>query len=83
MTVAHWESFEKGWLADIVEHLKMLNTTKLEADCVDIPELSNLYKTKDRVFTYNETISRVCVPGGLHFIPDDREELSICDLTSA
>lgn len=83
VTVAHWDSFGKGWMTDIVKHLKLSNTTELEADYGEIPDLSTVDKTNDLVFTFNGTTSGVRVPEGLDFIADDREGLSICDATSA
>lgn len=83
VTVAHWDSFGKGWMTDIIKHLKLSDATELEADYGDIPDLSTVNKANDLVFTFNGTTSGVRVPEGLDFIADDREGLSICDATSA
>lgn len=83
VTVAHWDSFGKGWMTDIVKHLKLSDVTELEADYGDIPDLSTVDKSNDLVFTFNGTTSGVRVPEGLDFIADDRTGISICDATSA
>lgn len=83
VTVAHWESFGKGWMTDIIKHLKLPDVTELNADYGDIPDFSSLDKSNDLVFTFNGTTSGVKVPDGLDFIADDRTGITICDATSA
>lgn len=83
--VCHWESFGKGWLTDIVQHLKlgddMVNELTVDA-YGQLPDLSNVSPQHDVVFTLNGTTAGVRAPEGLPFISDDRTGLSICDATS-
>jgi len=77
-----WESFGKGWLNDIVNDLKLQNVNRYEADYGLLPDLSVANGENDIVFTWNGTTSGVKVPNG-HWIPDDRQGLTLCDATSA
>lgn len=80
--VLAWESFGKGWVADIVKHLKLDDVRVLEADYGALPDLHLVDFTRDVVFTWNGTTSGVRVPDG-DWIPDSRAGLTIVDATSA
>jgi phosphoserine aminotransferase len=80
--VCYWESFGKGWMADITKELKIAEVNKYEADYGQLPDLSQVNPAHDVVFTWNGTTSGVKVPNG-DWISDDREGLTICDATSA
>lgn len=77
-----WESFGKGWQADISTQLQLTGVRSFEADYGQLPDLSQANPDNDIVFTWNGTTSGVCVPGG-DWISDDRAGLTICDATSA
>jgi phosphoserine aminotransferase len=77
-----WESFSKGWVEDIVEHLKLKNARAFAADYGAIPDLSQADFSNDVVFAWNGTTSGVCVPDA-DWIATDRKGLTICDATSA
>jgi phosphoserine aminotransferase len=80
--VLAWESFGKGWVADIVQQLKLADVRKLEAPYGRLPDLSAVDFRRDVVFAWNGTTSGVRVPDGT-WIPDSHEGLVICDATSA
>ncbi len=80
--VLAWESFGKGWVTDIVKHLRLPDVRVLEADYGALPDLSLVDFTRDVVLTWNGTTSGVRVPDG-DWIPDDREGLTLVDATSA
>ena len=80
--VLAWESFGKGWVADIVKHLQLPDVRVLEADYGVLPDLSLVDFSRDVVFTWNGTTSGVRVPDG-RWIPADREGLTLIDATSA
>jgi len=82
VTVAAWESFGNVWIQDAVKQLKPANLTVLEADYGDIPELSQIDKGDDIVFTWNGTTSGARIPD-TDWIADDREGVTINDATSA
>lgn len=65
LTVAHWDRFGKEWITDPVKHLELLNTTELEADYADIPNLSISDKTSYLFF--NGTTSGMLVPEETRF----------------
>jgi phosphoserine aminotransferase len=77
-----WESFGKGWVADVVGQLKLADVRRFDADYGDLPDLERIDAARDVVFTWNGTTSGVRVPNG-DWIPADREGLTICDATSA
>lgn len=79
--IAGWESFGKGWVADVVKQLKIADVRVFEADYGELPDLSELDCDRDIVFTWNGTTSGVCVPDG-DWISDERKGLTICDATS-
>ena len=80
--VLAWESFGKGWVTDIVKHLKIGDVRVLEADYGALPDLAAVDFSRDVVFTWNGTTSGVRVPDG-RWIPEDREGLTLVDATSA
>jgi phosphoserine aminotransferase len=77
-----WESFGKGWVADVVQQLKLKDVRTFEADYGALPDLSQADSDRDIVFTWNGTTSGVRVPDG-DWIKADRQGLTICDATSA
>ena len=77
-----WENFGKGWVADVVNQLKLADVRVFEADYGKLPDLSQVDPGRDVVFTWNGTSSGVRVPDGAWISPD-REGLTICDATSA
>ena len=77
-----WESFGKGWVCDIVEHLKLKNARAFVADYGEIPNLARADFDNDVVFAWNGTTSGVRVPNA-DWIAADRKGLTICDATSA
>jgi phosphoserine aminotransferase len=80
--VLAWESFGKGWVADIVQQLKLKDVRSFEADYGALPDLRQADADRDIVFTWNGTTSGVRVPNG-DWIKADRQGLAICDATSA
>ena len=80
--VLAWESFGKTWVGDATKQLKLENCRILEADYGALPDLSEVNWDADVLFAYNGTTSGVRVPD-THWIPDDRQGLSIADATSA
>jgi len=80
--VLAWESFGKGWVADIVQQLKLTDVRTFESDYGRIPDLRQVDADRDIVFTWNGTTSGVRVPDG-DWIKADRQGLTICDATSA
>jgi phosphoserine aminotransferase len=77
-----WESFGKGWVADVTGQLKLDDVRVLEADYGALPDLDRVDPDRDVVFTWNGTTSGVCVPDG-DWITAGRTGLTICDATSA
>lgn len=82
VTVAAWESFGNVWIQDAVKQLKPAGLTTLEADYGEIPDLSQIDKGDDIVFTWNGTTSGAKIANA-DFIADDREGITINDATSA
>jgi phosphoserine aminotransferase len=80
--VFYWESFGKGWAADIEKELKLSNVRTFMADYGKLPDLKQADFKNDVVFTWNGTTGGVKVPDG-DWIADNREGLTICDATSA
>ncbi len=81
-TVAAWESFGNVWIQDAVKQLKLKDLTVLNADYGEIPDLSQIDKGDDVVFTYNGTTSGAKIPD-TDWIADDRTGVTINDATSA
>ena len=77
-----WESFGKGWVNDIVEHLKLKNARAFVADYGEIADLARADFEHDIVFAWNGTTSGVRVPNA-DWIAAGRKGLTICDATSA
>ncbi|MEM8750581.1 MAG: phosphoserine transaminase [Pseudomonadota bacterium] len=82
VTMLAWESFGSGWVTDAIKQLKLENTTKIEAEYGDLPDLASVDFDTDVCFTWNGTTSGVRVPNG-DVIPADRGGLTLCDATSA
>jgi phosphoserine aminotransferase len=82
VTTLSWESFGETWAGDIVNQLKLKDTTKLAAPYGKIPDLGSVDPASDIVFTWNGTTSGVRVPNA-DWISASREGLAICDATSA
>jgi phosphoserine aminotransferase len=80
--VFDWESFGKGWRADIEKELRLEGTRFFEADYGQLPDLLQADPQHDSVFTWNGTTSGVRVSDG-EWIADDHQGLTICDATSA
>lgn len=80
--VLAWESFGKGWAADIKKQLKLSDVRIFDAPYGALPDVKQADWRRDVVFTWNGTTSGVCVPDA-DWIPDNREGLAICDATSA
>ena len=80
--VLAWESFGSGWITDVVKQLKLKDVRVFESDYGALPDLAQVDKNRDVVFTWNGTTSGVRVPNG-GWIAADREGLTICDATSA
>jgi phosphoserine aminotransferase len=77
-----WESFGKGWAADIRDQLKIEDLRIFEADYGEMVDLTRVGSDRDIVFTWNGTTSGARVPDG-RWISAEREGLTICDATSA
>ncbi|MGH6795309.1 MAG: phosphoserine transaminase, partial [Methylocella sp.] len=77
-----WESFGKGWVEDIVQHLKLTNARAFVADYGEIADLARADFDNDIVFAWNGTTSGARVPNA-DWIAADRKGLTICDATSA
>lgn len=82
VTVLAFEAFGKDWASDIIKQLRVKDTTTLDAPYGALPDLNNVDRTRDLVFTWNGTTSGVRIPNG-DFISSAREGLAICDATSA
>lgn len=77
-----WESFGSGWVNDVTKQLKLKDVRVFESDYGTLPDLGQVDKDRDLVFTWNGTTSGVRVPDG-GWIAADRGGLTICDATSA
>ncbi len=77
-----WESFGRGWLVDVRDHLKLDDVRIHAADYGYLPDLSQIDSGRDVVFTWNGTTSGVRVPNA-DWISETRTGLTICDATSA
>jgi len=77
-----WESFGKAWVTDVAKQLKLDDVRTLQAAYGKLPDLSEVDRMRDVVFTWNGTTSGVRVPNG-DWIADNRGGLTICDATSA
>jgi phosphoserine aminotransferase len=82
VTMIAWESFGEGWVSDVLNQLKLKDTTVLKAPYGELPDLAKVDWATDVVFTWNGTTSGVRVPNG-DWIAADRQGLAICDATSA
>src|SRR6266516_3282785 len=82
VTMLAWESFGEGWVSDVAKELKLAKVTVLKARYGELPDLSKIDPASDVVFTWNGTTSGVRVPNA-DWIAADRQDLAICDATSA
>ena len=80
--VLAWESFGKGWVTDIVKHLRLIDVRVLEADYGALPDLASVDFDHDVVLTANGTTSGVRI-ADYGWIPDKRAGLTFVDATSA
>ncbi len=80
--VPAWESFGRGWVAELTRQLPLSDVRPLLADYGELPDLGQVDGDRDVVFTWNGTTSGVCVPDA-GWIDADRRGLTICDATSA
>ena len=80
--VLAFESFGRGWLADIRSQLRLEDLRVHEAPYGELPDLSAVDPARDLVFCWNGTTSGVIVPDGA-WIARDRDGLVLCDATSA
>jgi phosphoserine aminotransferase len=80
--VLSFDVFDKLWIHDILDELKLQNTKIIEAIPGFIPDLSAVHPSHDLVLTWNGTTTGVCMPNG-DWISSDRKGLVICDGTSA
>lgn len=80
--VLAWESFGSGWVSDVTKQLKLADVRVFESDYGILPDLAQIDKDRDVIFTWNGTTSGVRVPDG-KWIAADRGGLTICDATSA
>ncbi|HEU0221494.1 MAG TPA: phosphoserine transaminase [Paracoccaceae bacterium] len=77
-----WESFGEGWATDAEKQLKIRDLRILRAPYGALPDLGQVRREADIVFTWNGTTSGARVPNA-DWIAADREGLTICDATSA
>ena len=77
-----WESFGRDWVKDVIDELKIPNTSLIEADYGKLPDLESVNFENDVIFTWNGTTSGVKVPNG-DWISPNRIGLTLCDATSA
>src|SRR5262245_36917155 len=59
VTMLAWESFGEGWVADVLEELRLKEATVIKADYGELPDLSKIDSATDIVFTWNGTTSGV------------------------
>jgi phosphoserine aminotransferase len=69
--VLSWESFGKGWMLDLTQHLQLEQVNSYTADYGKLPDLAKANADHDIVFTWNGTTSGVRVPDG-DWISDQR-----------
>jgi phosphoserine aminotransferase len=77
-----WESFGEGWVTDVQKQLKLDDVNVLKAPYGELPDLTQVRKDADIVFTWNGTTSGARVPNA-DWIAADRAGITICDATSA
>jgi phosphoserine aminotransferase len=77
-----WESFGSSWVTDVQKQLKLSDCRTFKADYGVLPDFAQVDCDRDVVFTWNGTTSGVKVPNA-HWIPDERQGLTIADATSA
>jgi phosphoserine aminotransferase len=80
--VLAWDSFGKLWVSDIVDHLKLKDARRIEAEYGLLPDLSTVNFKSDVVLCANGTTSGVRIPN-YDWIPDTRQGLTLVDATSA
>jgi phosphoserine aminotransferase len=77
-----WENFGGEWMEDVVGQLKLDGARTLKVPYGELPDLSQVNKDHDVVFTWNGTTSGVRIPNH-DWIASDRTGLTFCDATSA
>ncbi|MGF1658727.1 MAG: phosphoserine transaminase [Rubrimonas sp.] len=77
-----WESFGAGWVTDATKQLKLADCRVIEAPYGALPDLAQVRREADVLFTWNGTTSGARVPNA-DWIAADREGLTLCDATSA
>ena len=80
--VLAWESFGKGWVKDLVDHLRLKDVRTFEAEYGQLPDLKQIDFNRDVVLTANGTTSGVRIPN-YDWIPETRQGLVLVDATSA
>ena len=80
--IVAWESFGASWVSDVQKQLKLSDSRSITADYGHLPDLTQLDRDRDIVFTWNGTTSGVKTPNG-DWISDRRQGLTIADATSA
>jgi phosphoserine aminotransferase len=77
-----WENFGAAWVSDATKQLKLDDVRVIEAPYGEMPDLTQVRREADILFTWNGTTSGARVPNG-DWISADREGLTFCDATSA
>ncbi len=77
-----FDSFGHAWVTDVTKQLKLDDVRVIAADYGELPDLGQVDRDRDVVFTWNGTTAGVRVPNG-DWIADDRQGLTLCDATSA
>lgn len=77
-----WDLFGQVWQIDITTQLKLPNTRIIEGQKGYLPDFTQTNPNHDIVFCWNGTTSGLITPNG-HWIADNREGLTLCDITSA
>ncbi|MDR2464413.1 MAG: hypothetical protein LBD36_02255 [Holosporales bacterium] len=74
--------FGNHWLHDVKDELKIKDINNYTASIGLLPDFSCYESNNDCVFVWSETPSGTTVPN-VEWIPDDRDGVVICDVTSA
>lgn len=76
-----WDSFSSDWAKDLAS-LSLPDLNVLSADAGELPALDSINQDHDIVFVYNGTTTGARVPD-LNWLPVARDNLVLCDATSA